>query len=341
MESTVIAVDVAKSVFQIAISKQPGRVAREARVRRARLLEFFAQQPPAAVVMEACGSAHYWARQLEQLGHRAVLLPAHCVRPYVSRDKTDRADARALLEAHRNRSIHPVPVKTQAQQILTTHHRMRQSWVGRRTAVSNSIRAVLREQGIFLPAGGQRVVPMLRRRLRDEPELVPTALLPVLEALMAEIEQLEVWIEQMQRRLLQLTREDPAVQLYQSIPGIGPLTATALVAFVGDTHRFPTCRHLASYVGLTPRVRASGLRCHHGRISKRGNAYLRFLLIQGARSLLVAAARKKAPDRLSRWALAIAQRLPSGQAAVAVANKLARILWAVQRHQRPYRSQPT
>ena len=165
MEHTTIAVDLAKSVFQVAVSHRPGHLDEERRLSRDRFLAFFAQRPPATIVLEACGSAHYWARQLQPFGHTVRLLPAHDVRPYVRRNKTDRTDAKGLLEANRNEEIHPVPVKTIEHQAIASLHRLRSTWLATRTARLNTIRGLLREFGIFIPVGSQRVVPRVRALL--------------------------------------------------------------------------------------------------------------------------------------------------------------------------------
>src|SRR5919106_6084686 len=179
MEHTTIAVDLAKSVFQVAVSHRAGAVDDERRLPRDRFLTFFAQQPPATVVLEACGSAHYWARQLQPLGHTVRLLPAHDVRPYVRCNKTDRTDAKGLLEAPRNDEIHAVPVKTVEHQAIASLHRLRSTWLATRTARLNTLRGLLREFGIFIPVGAHHVVPRVRELLSESPavpELLHTAL---------------------------------------------------------------------------------------------------------------------------------------------------------------------
>ena len=169
MEHTTIAVDLAKSVFQVAVSHQPGRVDDERRLSRERFLTFFAQQPPATVLLEACGSAHHWARQLQPFGHTVRLLPAHDVHRYVRRNKTDRTDAKALLEADRNEEIHAVPVKTIEQQAIASLHRLRSTWLATRTARLNTLRGLLREFGVFIPVGAHHVVPHVRELLAESP----------------------------------------------------------------------------------------------------------------------------------------------------------------------------
>jgi transposase len=334
---TRIAVDLAKSVFQIAVSNQPGRVARRQRLPRAQFLAFMAQQPAALVIMEACGSAHYWARRIEQLGHRVRLLPPHQVRPYVRRNKTDRTDTDGLLEASRNEDIRPVPVKSVAQQVLTSLHRMRSGWVAERTARINLLRGLLREFGLFIPVGAKEVVPAVRRLVEDADSGLPDALRNVFDEACREIREIELRIKTVEQQLEAIAAQLPIVTQLLTIPGIGLLTATALFAFIGDIHRFPSGRHLASWLGLIPREHSSGTRRRLGSITKRGDVYLRTLLIHGARSVLLHA-RRSQPDHLRQWANTLAQTHVHNKAAVAVANKLARIVWAVWSRCEPYGS---
>lgn len=338
MEHTTIAVDLAKSVFQIAVSHRPGHVSLERRLSRARFLPFVAQQPPATVLREACGSAHHWARQLQQYGHEVRLLPAHDVHRYARRSKTDRGDAKALLEAARNDEIHPVPVKTVHQQMLTSLHRLRSTWLATRTARLNILRGLLREFGVVIPMGAPRVVPVIRD-LTDEPR-VPVALPPLLATAADEIETLEVMIHRVDQQLTALARQLPDATVLQTVPGIGVITATALLASVGDAKRFPSGRHFASYLGLTARETSSGERRALGAISKCGDTYLRMRLVHGARSVLWSAKGARAGDGLRAWALRTEQRRGHNVAAVAVANTLARTVWAVWTRQQPYAGAP-
>ena len=253
MEHTTIAVDLAKSVFQIALSRRPGQVDEEHRLSRERFLTFFAQQPPATIVLEACGSAHHWARQLQPLGHAVRLLPAHDVHRYVRRNKTDRTDAKALLEANRNTDIHAVPIKTTELQAVAALHRLRSTWITSRTARLNTIRGLLREFGIFIPVGASRVVPGVRELLAEPTSQVPDLLRAPLGAACDEIDTLEVNIQVIERQLADFAHQIATVPLLQTIPGVGLLTATALVALVGDIHRFASGRHFASFLGPHPK----------------------------------------------------------------------------------------
>jgi len=333
---TLVAVDIAKEVFEVAVSDRPGRVALRKRLPRDRFATFFAQRPQATVVMEACATAHYWARRLEEMGHVVVLLPPQYVRPYVVRNKTDRTDVDGLLEAFRNEQIRPVPIKTVTQQVIATLHRLRSGWLADRVRSINTLRGLLRELGFFIPEGRQHVLPEAWEIIQDHHRGLPEALKPSLAALCEEIASLSTRIEDVEAQIEALARQIPVVARLRSVPGIGLLSATALYAFIGDPSRFPSGRHLASFVGLTPREYSSGLRRRLGRISKRGDAYLRMLLIHGARSVLYHAKRMKHRDRLRSWALRLERKLGHNKAAAALANKLARITWAVWTNQRDF-----
>ena len=336
----VVAVDIAKAVFQIAVSEEPGRVARERRLSRGEFLIFFAQTPRSTVVMEACGSAHHWGRELQRLGHGVVLLPPHQVRPYVTRNKTDRADAKGILEAYRNADIRPVPVRSLPQQVLGSVHRFRSGWIAARTAQVNTLRGLLRELGLVIPEGIEKVIPQVRCFVADADSGIPDSLRSTICAACDEIESLTERIRQAERDIEALAEQTPVVARLRSIPGIGLMTGTALVAFVTDIQRFPSGRHFASYLGLTPREYSTGLRKRLGRISKRGDSYLRMLLIHGARSVLCHAKKATHHDRLRTWALALQKRTRHNKAAVALANKLARIAWAVWKHGKEFESMP-
>jgi transposase len=303
------------------------------RLSRGQFSRFLAEQAPATVVMEACGTAHFWGREAGARGHRVVLLPPHAVRPYVLRNKTDGADAKGLLEALRNDDVRPVPVKSVDQHVLAGLHRLRSAWMATRTARLNT----LRELGFSIPVGARQVLPHVGALVSDADSGLPGALRPVLAEAAREIRELEARVREVERALETMARGSEILVRLRTIPGVGLLTATALVAFVGDVQRFPSGRHFASYLGLTPRESSSGLRRRLGAISKRGDPYLRMLLIHGARSVLLHAKKKTAEhDRLRTWALDRERARGHNKAAVALANKLARIVWAVWRSERAY-----
>jgi transposase len=340
---TAIAVDVAKNVFQLGVSDRPGKVRRTERLQRSQFLPFLATQPASTVVMEACGSAQFWARRIEELGHRVVLLPAHLVRPYVRGNKTDRSDVKGILEAYRNEDIRPVPIKTSAHQALAALHRFRSAWVAERTARLNTIRGLLRELGIFIPVGARRVIREVWIHLEDAESQIPDCVRPFLAEACEEVRDIERRIAMVEKQLEALADETPVIQRLLTVPGIGLLTATALFAFVVEIRRFPSARHFASYLGLTPRERSSGNTRRLGSISKRGDVYLRTLLVHGARAVVARAKQQtdaSRRDRLREWAVTIEKSRGHNKAAVALANKLARLAWAVWRNDRDYQSAP-
>jgi transposase len=338
VKTTTIAIDLAKSVFEVGISHHPGHVARNHRLSRKELAEFMAAQPAATVIMEACGSSHYWGRKFQTFGHDVKLLPPRAVRPYVQRSKTDRADVKGMLEASRNTDIHPVPVKSESQQQLTALHRVRSGWLRTRTMRINCARGLLAEMGIVLPQGAHKVADRLLGIVEDADSPLLPAIREVLHQLVLEIRELETRIDAAGKQLEALASETPLVERLQTIPGIGPISSTALVGFVGEASRFRSSRQFACYLGLTPREHSSGSKRQLGRISKQGDPYLRRLLIQGAHAVLIWASRKENPDRFRRWALDVLDRRGRQKAVTAVANKMARMVWAVWTSGKPFQS---
>ncbi len=344
MNATTVGVDLAKNVFEIALADERGHIVERQRLNRTRFDRFFVNRPACRIVMEACGSAHHHARRLGSQGHEVVLLPAQYARAYVRRNKTDAADAAALIEAARCPDIRPVPIKSVDQQALQQLHRLRSQWMATRTRRLNFLRGCLREFGISVPVGAPRTIAAVRDALARSDVPVPALLHSSLLELLAEISSLEERCKHIDGELARLSEQDPIVERLLKIPGVGPLTATALLASVVDVQRFPSGRHFASWLGLTSREHSSGERRRLGRISKQGDPYLRTLLIHGARAVLLAARsamrRGRSLDRLRTWALALQERRGHNKATVALANKLARIVWATWRHQRDFSSNP-
>jgi transposase len=338
MNTTHIAVDLAKSVFQIAVSPSPGCIAEEHRLPRARFRSFFLHRPPSHVLLEACGSAHHWGREIQALGHQVSLLPASHVARYRIGNKTDRSDTRAILEAARNEKITPVPIKSLDQQAITALHRLRSGFLASRTARINAVRGLLAEFGIPIPKGARSFLPSAHRAL--DHDLIPAFLRDALFQALEEVRELEAKAAGLKDQLQRLGDHIPTVQYLLTVPGIGILSATALFSTVGDIHRFRSGRSLANYLGLTPRESSSGLRRRMGRISKRGDTYTRMLLVHGARSALLAAHRVQVPDPLQAWAIRTAKTRGHNIATVALANRTARIAWRVWRDQRPFQRYP-
>jgi transposase len=333
MNATTVVADLAKDVIEVAESNAHGCIVGRRRLGRTAFEQFLAQHAPCEVVMEACGGAHHWGRKAQGCGHRVRLLPAQYVRAYRRRNKTDRADCAAILQASRDPEIMPVPVKVVESQAAQGLHRVRSAWMATRTARINTARGLLREFGLVVSRGATSA-------LREIPELiekVPVTLQATLQDLVAEIRELATRVQSIDRQLAQISREQPAMERIQEISGIGLLTGTALVASAGDPKHFRSGRHFAAWLGLTPREHSSGMTRHLGKVSKRGDVYVRTLLTHGARAVLARAKQiqRTRPDKLNylqRWALQVEERRGHNKATSALANKLARIAWATWRY---------
>ena len=341
MNTTTVAVDLAKSVFQLAVADATWKVVESHRLSRAQFERWFANQQVDLVIMEACGSAHHWARWLNGQGVEVKLLPAAYIRAYVRRNKTDAADACALIEAARASDIVPVRVKSVEQQALQGLHRIRSLWMSNRTARINALRGFCREFGLAVPQGARTDVEAISRALADPHSAVPLLVRGSMKLLVEEIRLLEARVAQLERELSALAKESPACTTLLSIPGIGLLTATAMVAATGgEVSHFQDARHFASWFGLTPKEYSSGNNRVLGRISKRGDRYLRMLLTHGARAVLRSAtlARRagRTLDGLRDWVTRIEARSNHNKAACALANKLARICYATLRDGTPF-----
>ena len=336
MNATTVAVDLAKSVFQLAVADAQWKIIETQRLTRTQFERWFVNRDVGLVVMEACGSAHHWARWLKGLGIEVRLLPPAYVRAYVKRNKTDAADAAALLEACRASDMQLVKVKSVEQQALQGLHRTRSLWMGTRTSRINALRGFCREFGIAISPGSRIGVEQISRILADPQSAVPQLIRGTMKQLVEEIRLLEARITQLERELTVVAKQSAACTTLLSIPGVGLLTATAMVAATsGSVQHFKSARHFASWLGLTPKEYSSGSTRHLGRISKRGDRYLRMLLTHGARSVLRAttvAQRAGRPiDGLRQWAQAVQGRTNHNKAACALANKMARICYATLR----------
>ncbi len=341
MNATTVAVDLAKSVFQLAVADGSWKVIESHRLNRSQFERWFQNRDVSLVIMEACGSAHHWARWLNRMGIAVKLLPAAYIRAYVKRNKTDAADALALLEAARSSDIVPVRIKSLEQQGLQAMHRTRSLWMATRTSRINALRGFCREFGLAVPQGARTGVEAMSRALADPESGIPLLIRRSMSLLVEEIRLLEVRVAQLERELTELAKQSMACTTLLSIPGVGLLTATAMVAATGGSvSHFKDARHFASWFGLTPREFSSGSTRTLGRISKRGDRYLRMLLTHGARSVLRAAtvAREvgRSVDGLRTWAMAVQGRTNHNKAACALANKMARICYATLRDATPY-----
>jgi len=341
MNATTVAVDLAKSVFQLAVADDQWKIVETQRLTRTQFERWFVNREVGLVIMEACGSAHHWGRWLNSLGIEVRLLPAQYIRAYVKRNKTDAADAAALLEAARASDMRPVRVKSVEQQALQGMHRIRSLWMGTRTSRINALRGFCREFGIAIPLGARTGIEAISRVLADPNTAVPDLIRGTAKLLVEEIRLLEGRIAQLERELASLARLSPACTTLLSIPGIGLLTATALVAATsGDVSHFKDARHFSSWFGLTPKEYSSGNSRYLGHISKRGDRYLRMLLTHGARSVLRSSKVAQDAERevcgVRRWALDVQSRSNHNKAACALANKLARICYATLRDKKPF-----
>ncbi|MEW6248986.1 MAG: IS110 family transposase [Nitrospirota bacterium] len=328
---TTVGIDLAKSVFSLHGVDGAGRVALRRTVRRDRLLEVVAGLSPCLIGMEACSGAHEWGRRFEQYGHTVKLMAPKFVAPYRKSAKNDGNDAEAVCEAVRRPSMRFVPVKSTEQQALLALHRVRQGFVVQRTATINRLRGLMSEFGVVLPLRSVTV----RRQAATAAEALPELARRVIGDLLAQLRILDARIDAYDAQIhVQAKLSEPARRLMQ-IRGIGATTALAIVATVGNAREFKNGRQFAAWVGLVPGQYSTGGKSRLGHISKRGDAYLRNLLVQGARSVLQTAPMHQ--DRISRWALALQERRGYFRALVAIANKNARIAWAVLAHEVPYK----
>ena len=330
MNVTTYGLDVAKRVFQMYwVDAETGEIVNR-RFGRDELIEFLAQRPAGRVALEACGSGHWWARKIKSLGHQAVLLHAKFIRPFVQTNKTDAADARAIWTAMQQPGMRTVAAKTEDQQSMLSLHRMRASLVKFRTMQVNQLRGLLYEFGATFRTGRAAGLAEIRARMAELEATLPGIVLSGLQDQLKRIDGIEQDIDQLEKRMGAWQKQEAACRAISDVPGIGKLTATALVATIGDAKTFKSGREFASFLGLVPRQRGTGGKVRLGSISKRGDPYLRTLLIHGARSVLCNA---KEP---TTWQTEIQARRPANVAAVALANKMARTAWAILAHGRSY-----
>ena len=334
MKITTMGMDLAKNVMQVHGVDKGGKVVVKKKLRRVQIASFFANVPACEVGMEACASAHFWARKLETLGHRVKLMAPQFVKPYVKTNKNDIADAEAICEAVSRPNMRFVPVKSAEQQAVLALHRARQGFVKARTAQGNQIRGLLGEFGIIIPQGIGHIAKRLPDILEDAENELPVVLRQLLQRLGEHLKELDRQVNDLEVQIQSWHRENEASRKLARVPGIGPITASALVASVGDARSFQNARQLAAWLGLVPRQRSTGGKAVLLGISKRGDAYLSTLLIHGARSVIRAAEHKA--DHAGSWLANLMARRHKNVAAVALANKNARIVWALLAHEREY-----
>jgi transposase len=335
MKITTIGMDLAKNVFQIHCVNSDGRFVEGKQLRRDQVMKYFTKLPACLVGMEACGSAHHWARKLQSLGHTVKLMAPQFVKPYVKSNKHDKADAEAICEAVTRKNMRFVPVKTVDQQAVLALHRARQSMVKARTAQGNQIRGLLAEFGLILPQGIRNIYKLVPTLLDEAREQLPGSFRALIERLVDHLKELQRQVDELEVQIQRWHRANPLSRRIEQVPGIGPLTASALVASIGDARNFANGRQLAAWLGLVPKQHSTGGKAKLQGISKRGDSYLRTLLIHGGRALVRQAEKKLGA---ATWLNRLLGRRNKNVVAVAVANRNARIVWAMLVHDRDFRS---
>lgn len=333
MQVATIGVDLAKHVFQLHAVGPDGSVALRQKLRRGQMIGFFAKLPPCLVGMEACGSAHHWAREIRALGHEVRLMPAHYVKAYVKRGKNDVADAEAICEAVTRPTMRFVAIKTKEQQAALVMHRTRELLVRQRTQAVNALRGLLGEFGITEPQGIWHVG---RLRAHLEQDTVPDPGRRILLLLVEQLDDIKARVKQIDDEILAWHRANPVSRQLAKIPGIGPLIASAIVATVADASLFKSGREFAAWLGLVPRQKSTGGKPRLGRITRHGDAYIRRLLVIGAQSALQRS--KKVKE--NAWVRGLMSRCARLKVAVALANKTARIAWAIMAKGENYHRAP-
>lgn len=324
MELNVVAIDIAKKVFQLHWVEPDTGSIEKLKLKRSQMLPWFANRTPSLVLIEACGGAHEWGRQLISLGHEVRLLPAKMVRPFVQRNKTDAADAQAIWTAGQQPGTRFVPVKNEAQQVVLALHRLRAQLMKMRIMQTNEIRGLMYEFGIVMSEGHRALLKELPAALQEAKDRLPAMFVDCMDEQVRRVNELERDIATIERRLSAHLRESAACKTLAEIPGVGLMTATAVVSSMGTPAAFKNAREFAAWIGLVPRQTGTGGRVRQLGISKRGDAYLRTLLMHGARSIVRS-------DRSSSWPWLseLLKRRPYSVVVAAVANKLARTIWAV------------
>jgi transposase len=334
-QCNVIAIDLAKNVFQVCGFSKSNKVLFNKPLKRHKLAQFLANQPPTQVAMEACYSSHYWARTFRAMGHDVTLLPAQHVTPFVRGNKSDHNDAIAIAEAFQRPHIRPVPIKTVAQQDIQSLHRIRDRLIKQRTAMMNQTRGLLAEYGVIAQQGHKAFITLLHD-INEQPLLADSVLLK--EQLLEMIDEYHRYtqrIDHIAHQLEGIAKQNPLCQLLLTIPGIGKINSTLLYSAIGDGSQFANARELAVWLGLTPKQYSSGNSFSSGGITKRGNRHLRKQLVHGARAALNSCKNKS--DRVSQWANALVARRGYNKACVAMAARIARTSWILLNRNEAYR----
>lgn len=335
MKVTTLGIDLAKNVFQLHGVNEFGKPVIKKQLKREQMAAFLVNLPPCLIGMEACGSAHSWARKLQGFGHTVKLMAPQFVKPYVKTNKNDAADAEAICEAVTRPNMRFVPIKSVEQQSVLALHTVRQGLVKARTAQANQIRGLLSEFGLIIAQGIGHIANRVPELLEDASNELPGAFRLLIQRLLDRLKELDGQVKDLEAQIVKWHRQSELSSKLAGVPGIGPITASALVATIGDAKNFDNGRQVAAWLGLVPRQHSSGGKQNLLGISKRGDIYLRTLLIHGARSVIHWESRK--PDCCS-WVSGVLKRRNKNVAAVALANKNARIVWALLAHDREFRA---
>jgi transposase len=336
MNVTAVGLDIAKNVFQVHGAGANGKRIVRKKLKRDQVLAYFATLPACVIGMEACAGAHYWARKLQELGHTVRLIAPQFVKPYVKTNKNDAADAEAIWEALTRPNMRFVPIKTIEQQAVLSLHRARSGFIKARTAQANQIRGLLAEFGLVIPKGIRHVFSEVTPMVEDAERDLPGSMRVLIARLMEQLRQVDHQAKELEAQIHWWHRQNPASRKLENVPGIGPLTASALVATAGDASNFHDGRQLASWIGVVPRQHSSGGKQQLLGISKRGDVYLRTLMIHGARSVVKVVKRQAMPEGQGVWLSELIKRRGVNVAAVALANKNARVAWALLAHDTEY-----
>lgn len=334
MKITTTGIDLAKTLFQVHGVDKHGKVGLRKQLKRKDVVNFFANLEPCLIGMEACGSAHYWARKFSEFGHTVRLMAPQFVKPYVKTNKSDRNDAEAICEAVARPNMRFVAVKTAEMQAVLALHRARQGFVKARTAQGNQIRGLLAEFGIVIAKGIAHIPKRLPEILEDGDNALPGMMRELLRRLDEHLKDMDRQVGELERQITLWHRENEASRKLEAIAGIGPIAASAMVATIGDAKSFKSARQVPAWLGMVPRHEGTGGNVKLGGISKRGDVYLRTLLIHGARAVIAHSERK--PDQADAWLKRLLARRNKNVATVALAAKNARIAWALLAHERPY-----
>jgi transposase len=333
---TTVGLDLAKTVFQVHAADRNGRPVARKKLRRKQVPEFFSALPPCLVGLEACASAHHWARELQALGHEVRLIPPQYVRPFVKTNKNDASDAEAICEALMRPTMRFAAIKSVEQQSVLLLHRARELLVRQRTMLINALRGHCGEFGIVAAQGAPKVADLIERIEDPDDMRIPDLARAALGSLVEQLRNVQAEILDLEKKLKAWHRNNEASRRLEAIPGVGVITATALVATIGDASQFCSGRQLAAWLGLVPRQHSSGGKERLGRISKRGDGYIRRLLVHGARADLRWSRRRK--GERSAWQESLLARRPTNVVLVAMANKTARVAWAMLRRGETFRN---